>query len=462
MIIEDLYTNGKLITPEALKYVEENNLSIDKLLNLKINLIKKEDLQENLQVEIKRERKKIISEEYEIDLKINNYYVKHKERKTSDFLNYFNSRFSLIQKMLIKRMSPISICNISKTSNDEIDIIGLVYEIRSTSNGNKIIELEDPTGRINCLILKNSNNSIFEESYNILKDEVIGARGYYKNNYFFINEIIRPDIPITNKLPKLEVPLNAVFLSDLHVGSIDFLDNLFKKFINWIKSEECKDVKYIFIAGDLVDGIGIYLEQEKDLSVKDGKKQYELLAEYLSEIPEHIKIITSPGNHDIVGNHEPQPTLENTALSKLPNIIFGTNPCSIVLENRIKILMYHGYSYDDIINDIQSIRQNGYKKPCLPMIEVLKRRHLAPIYGSSLVLPEDEDNLVIKEIPNIFHSGHLHTVGVDNYRNVLTINSGTFQARTKYQERIGHIPHPGIFVKVNFQTMEYKLINLNN
>ena len=44
MIIEDLYTNGKLITPEALKYVEENNLSIDKLLNLKINLIKKEDL----------------------------------------------------------------------------------------------------------------------------------------------------------------------------------------------------------------------------------------------------------------------------------------------------------------------------------------------------------------------------------------------------------------------------------
>ena len=95
------------------------------------------------------------------------------------------------------------------------------------------------------------------------------------------------------------------------------------------------------------------------------------------------------------------------------------------------------------------------------MLEVLKRRHLAPIYGSSLIVPEQVDNLVIKEIPDIFHSGHLHTVGLEKYKNVLVINSGTFQGRTKYQERQGHIPHPGIFAYVDLQTREGRLINLN-
>ncbi|MCK4429584.1 MAG: metallophosphoesterase, partial [Candidatus Aenigmarchaeota archaeon] len=317
------------------------------------------------------------------------------------------------------------------------------------------------TGKVSGIIMKESNEDLFKESESILMDEVIGVNGYSKNNYLFIKEIIRPEIPIKHEIKKLDVPIGCVFISDLHVGSVDFIEPTFIKFIKWLNSKDAEKVKYIFIAGDLCDGIGIYLSQENDLSVKNVEKQYEILTEYLSKIPNHIKIIVQPGNHDIVGNHEPQQTLEKTALSQLPNIIFGTNPCSVILDNKIRILMYHGYSYDDVIGNLPLIRQEGYSKPCLPMIEVLKRRHLAPSYGASLVIPEQTDHLVISEVPDIFHSGHLHTVGLENYKNTLLINSGTFQGRTSFQKEQGHIPHPGIFAYVDMQTRESRLVNLN-
>jgi DNA polymerase II small subunit len=457
-----LLENGKFVTPKALELIKERDL-LEKVLELRETIIDEkilESLEEKKEIVIRREKERKISEEYKINFKIRNAEIKHAERKTSDFISYFNSRYFLIQQMLVKRVNPISISNVKKTRNDEVSIIGIVYDIRSTSSGNKIIELEDPTGKISAMITKNSDKNIIEEGDNILKDEVIGVKGIFRNNYLFITEIIRPNIPITNGIKKLDIPVSCVFISDLHVGSIDFLEDLFKKFVNWLKSKEGEDVKYIFIAGDVVDGIGIYLEQEKDLSIKSGEKQYEYTTNLLEIIPKHIKIIIQPGNHDIVGNHEPQNTLKETALTNLSNVEFGTNPCWITLD-KIKILMYHGYSYDDLIRDLPLIRHEGYKNPCLPMIEALKRRHLAPLYGSSLALPEQRDYLVIEEIPDIFHSGHLHTVGITNYKNILVINSGTFQGRTKYQEMLGHIPHPGIFVKVNLQTRETKMINLN-
>ncbi|HDI06474.1 MAG TPA: DNA polymerase II small subunit [Candidatus Aenigmarchaeota archaeon] len=461
-ILKILLKNKKIVTPEGFKIIKEKKL-LDKVLVLDATIIDENILKEFKETEviIERNRKRKISEEYEVDFRLENAEVKHRERKCSDFISYFNSKFFLLQQMLIKRMNPISIANVEKTNNDEVSLIGMVYDIRTTGTGNRIIEIDDPTGKISGMITKNSNEELFEEANNILLDEVIGVKGIFKKGYLFINEIIRPDIPLTNEVKKLNIPISCVFISDLHVGSIDFLEDIFKKFIKWINSKEAEKVKYIFIAGDLCDGVGIYLNQEKDLSIKNGEKQYEYLVELLSKIPEHIKIVVQPGNHDIIGNQEPQQSLRDTPLSKLSNIIFGTNPCSVVLDNNFRILMYHGYSYDDIIREIPKIRQNGYKKPCLPMIEVLKRRHLAPSYGSSLVIPGQEDKLIIKEIPDIFHSGHLHTVCLENYKNILLINSGTFQGRTKYQEMQGHIPHPGIFACVDLQTREGKLINLN-
>ncbi|MCK4730772.1 MAG: DNA-directed DNA polymerase II small subunit [Candidatus Aenigmarchaeota archaeon] len=462
-IIEILLKNKKLVTPKALELIKEKNL-LDKVLKTDKKIIDETVLKslEEPEIRIERNRKKKLAEEYSVDFKLENIKIAHKERKASDFISYFNSKFSKVQQMLAKRVNPISISNIKKTNDNEVSLIGMVSDKRTTAAGNKIIELEDPTGIITCMATKNSKTEVFDEFDNILSDEVLGIKGYFKNNYVFINEIIRPDIPITNTMKKIDAPISCVFISDLHVGSVDFLGDLFSKFIKWLNSKDAETVKYLFIAGDLVDGIGIYLNQEADLSIKSIHKQYEYTAKLLSEIPEHIKIIVQPGNHDIVGNQEPQQPLSETALSKLSNIEFGTTPCSIIINNTFRILMYHGYSYDYLIREIPGIRQDGYRKPYLPMLEVLKRRHFVSTHGSSLVIPELVDSMVIDKIPDIFHSGHLHTVALENYKNVLIINSGTFQGRTQFQEMQGHIPHPGIFAHVNLQTRDSKLINLND
>ncbi len=61
---------------------------------------------------------------------------------------------------------------------------------------------------------------------------------------------------------------------------------------------------------------------------------------------------------------------------------------------------------------------------------------------------------MIDEVPDIFHSGHVHTVEADNYRGTLILNSGTFQGQTKYQANMGVVPTPGIVPVVDLSNFE--------
>ena len=65
----------------------------------------------------------------------------------------------------------------------------------------------------------------------------------------------------------------------------------------------------------------------------------------------------------------------------------------------------------------------------------------------------------IKEIPDIFHAGHVHTNGYATYRGVKVINSGTWQARTKYQETLGHVPTPARVPIINLQNHEVTVMH---
>ena len=74
-----------------------------------------------------------------------------------------------------------------------------------------------------------------------------------------------PDIPSTKEFKKAEDEAYVVFTADLHVGSDVFYKDDFLKFVDWIngntgsvkQKEIAKKVKYLFIVGDLVDGVGI-------------------------------------------------------------------------------------------------------------------------------------------------------------------------------------------------------------
>ena len=93
---------------------------------------------------------------------------------------------------------------------------------------------------------------------------------------------------------------------------------------------------------------------------------------------------------------------------------------------------------------------------------LLQSRHLAPTYGSrTLIAPENEDHLVINEIPDIFHAGHVHFMGYCKYRGTLIVNSGAWQRQTEYQKEMGHIPNPGICPIVNLKNFEITTLNFS-
>jgi DNA polymerase II small subunit len=200
-------------------------------------------------------------------------------------------------------------------------------------------------------------------------------------------------------------------------------------------------VKYVIIAGDIVDGVGVYPGQDRELEIIDINGQYEEAAMQIAKMPDRVRIIISPGNHDAVRQAEPQPALPKEFASLFPkNVMHVGNPSMLDVEG-VKLLIYHGRSIDDLVMKIPRLE---YERPHQAMIEMLRRRHLAPLYGNrTLIAPEREDYLVVDDIPDILHCGHVHTYGTAYYRGIFLVNSSCWQSQTEFQKKVNLNPIPG-------------------
>ena len=362
-----------------------------------------------------------------------------------DFTSYFNSRFQKLKALLLKKPGlrdsyPMKDVGVR---DDVVNVIGMVNDIRNTKNNHKIMEIEDETGFITVLI-HNENHSLFEMAESIVKDEVIGVIGSKKGTLVIASDIIHPSVP---RIEEKKMDFSAVFISDIHIGSSTFLENEFQRFIKWINGdfgdEEqrniANDVRYLVIAGDVVDGIGIYPHQEEELTIKNIYEQYEEAARFIGDIKD-IKIVIAPGNHDASRLAEPQPAIpEHYAadLYKIKNAEFVSNPSLVSLDG-FKTLIYHGRSFDDLAMTINGL---SHQTSDLIMRELIEKRHLAPIYGERTPLASEfEDHLVIDEIPDIFHTGHVHINAYKKHKGIHMINSGTFQSQTEFQKIYNIMP----------------------
>lgn len=402
-----------------------------------------------------------------------------KKREANHFIQYFNSRYQALEKILKGRQelqNSISISRIvAKEDRKQVCIIGMVKDKQPTKSGNYILVVEDMTGEIRVIINRNKPD-LFAEARNIMLDEVIGVVGVNGDKVIFASDIIYPSIPFTENTKKSESEAYALFLSDLHVGSNNFLEEEFNKFLRWINcdlgNEMQRDisskVKYLFIIGDLVDGCGVYPGQEKELKIKDIKEQYKVCAELLSKIPTNIKLVISPGNHDAMRLAEPQlPIYKDFAepLYNLPNAIMVSNPAMVNIHSSesfegFNVLIYHGYSFDFYVAEVESIRnKGGYDRADLLMKFLLQKRHLAPSYTSTQYVPDiNEDCLVIDKVPDFFVSGHLHKAAASNYKNITLICGSCWQSKTKFQEKVGHNPEPSRVPIVNLKTRQIKIL----
>lgn len=357
--------------------------------------------------------------------------------KVDDFINYFRDRFSRIKAMFMARgiTGLVKMSALKDYKDQKVSVIGMVTEMRESKKGNKILELEDEHSNCTVIVSKEDLKSF----PSIINDDIILVTGKVFNELLIATEIEFPDISIYRETPKITEDIGIAYVSDLHFASNKHLGKAMNQFAEWLgKSDMGKQIAYLVVAGDVVDGIGIYPKQEKELTVKDIEQQYKLFEEFCSKIPDWIKIIVSPGNHDGVRRGEPQPSIPKDLIPSYA--ITVSSPVYAKLHG-LTHLIYHGSSMDSMIATIPGMT---YNQPELCMKEYLKRRHLSPIYGENQIVPEKKDYLVVDPIPDVFHAGHVHKNGYTKYRGCLVVNSGTFQDRTEYQEMLGHIPTPGV------------------
>ena len=413
-----------------------------------------EEKKEEPEVRVKKRR---FFEEIDPEIKILNDPSEHLgvQSDPESFLNYFKARYEKMSAIFKERMDLRGIVELKEARSmqewEKAKIIGIIYEKRITEKGNIVLLIEDLSSRINLVVPK-KNVEVFKVAEKLVLDEVVGVEVTVRpSNYWFASKIYRLGVSSIKTWEGPKEQINAVLISDIHAGSKMFEKEMFFRFLDWLNGNDSKKklrsladhTKYIVIAGDLVDGVGIYPNQEKELEIFEVAEQYEYVARMLEEIPEDMTIILAPGNHDAVRRAEPQPRIPKDIapdLHSLNNVISLGNPNMIALHN-IKTLVYHGRSLDTLLTTSPVLEM---KRPEKGMIEQLKMRHLNSSYGlKTPIAPEHNDYLVIDEIPHIFHSGHVHINGNSFYKGTAIVNSGSFQSQTEYQSKLGIVPTPG-------------------
>lgn len=401
-----------------------------------------------------------------------------KKRTYPDFVQFYRNRHKQLSQILKGRYELRDALParriLAQDGRETIAFIGIVTEKRETKNGNIVISAEDPTGVL-TLIAHNSKPEVIEAARDLVPDEVVGFRGMRSGDAVFLDDIIWPDVPVDAPMHYAEEDVGAVFISDVQYGR-QFLHHEFNEFITWISGESkdehaelAKNVRYLFLVGDVVDGIGIFPSQQEELDVKELYAQFDHVAEYLKHIPKHITIFICAGNHDPIRLAEPQPLLPADfakPLYDLDNVVMVTNPSIIKIGKTrtgagIEVLLYHGYSFDYYAQNVDSIREaGGYDAPIEIMRYLLKRRHLAPTHASTLFIPDiRKDYHVIERVPDIFATGHLHRMEAGTYRSTTLLQCGGWMGKTPFEEKLGHNPNPGKAFHVNLKTRKVSQID---
>jgi DNA polymerase II small subunit len=246
------------------------------------------------------------------------------------------------------------------------------------------------------------------------------------------------------------------------------MEDAFNRFTLWLNGkcgeesrEIAEQVKYVIIAGDIVDGVGVYPRQINDLVVEELSEQYELASKFLEQIPDYIDVIIIPGNHDATRRALPQPALTKEYIEPLMenrNTLSLGNPANIRIHG-VEFLLYHGRSLDDVLATVPGME---FHSPERAMRLMLRSRHLAPIYGQrTLISPGNRDFLVIERVPDVFHSGHVHVMKYESYRGTVIVNSGAWQRQTNYQKNLGLEPTPGIIPVLNLEDLSITPMDFN-
>ena len=385
------------------------------------------------------------------------------------FKNYFLSRYEKLRRILEKQVSGRILDSLDPRIEEYKDsylvLIVDSKEIARNERGGIIIG-DTPYSRLKVYIPFDIDPDLKRKFDRIVSDIVIALkiRNARSKKFAIATDIVFPDLPRIRTRNRANKPTKIIVAGDIHLGSKQFMKENFENFIRFLRGETgneeldtlANEIEYILLAGDLVDGVGVYPQQKDELAIFDQKEQYQVLAEYLSKIPDDKLIIAIPGNHDASTRLIPQPPVSEKIaepLYELPTLQILSNPAMIDLRG-VKILMYHGQGFERLAGILGIKLENIHSV----VAEALRWRHLCPTWGLIPQAPTYEDNLVIEEEPDIVITGHVHICDLGRYRGTAILSAGSFEGLTTWQRDIGITPTVGYFHILDLQT--YNIITM--
>jgi len=469
---------GFILSSQATKFLEENVTRIDEndfIELLKTHnkiIIEKEDIEHLVKEEkgIEVFIPETIQEDIEVLFDPGKLISPGPSRES--YVSMLKDRYKKMM-MKIKRgssgMRPMRLSEVSSRLMRNNEVFVVTYILRKKIFEDRILlEIEDESGTSLAFIYKRHDQRVYDILSKAPLDVVVGLRIFVTNKgRLIVKDVIPPRIK-TKFEEKVGDPIYALFISDLHIGSNKFNHDVFDRFIEIIKGVDIGDqvkgivrrLKYILIAGDLVDGIGVYQGQEAEISIPSIEAQYEEAYRLLKRIPDHIKVVVIPGNHDASRSALPQPPIFKSIAEKFyedNQFLMLGNPVNISLHG-VNILVYHGDFIQDILTTIPGL-QNGDIGSATNIL--LTYSHLAPQMGlSTKIAPEPKDHLVINDGIHVLHFGHTHKFNISKHMGVLTINSGTFQNQTKYQKIMKIEPDIGFLTFLNLMNLEPQVVRI--
>ncbi len=478
-IIEEATRRGYIVTKGALSLLERSEAPLEALEKAMLRLEKSKHesmlIDEDLLQEIlkipkgkpasKPEAAEEVESLEEVPIELDERLLKEWriQGSSQEFRKYFMNRYEKLSQILRGRLSGVIDLKSAMKLREgrEAYVVAMLLEKRETKKA-WIFRADDPTAESKILVPKSLETG--EDPAILLPDSVFAAKVLRTGDSLMARELVLPDVAVKQQRG-CRCTSYVCLISDIHLGSKQFRDDLFESFLDWInrgRDPEVKKMKFLIIAGDLVDGVGIYPDQHKELEIISVEEQLKRLSRLLSEVPDHVRIIVGPGNHDPVQRALPQPPLREKYRRILEEsgkrFFFVGNPAWINLGGRV-FLIYHGQGLDDLIQHVPEFSHSNLGKDLGKLLMLLmKHRHLCPVYGESTpILPLEEDLLVIDRVPNVFHSGHVHVAYAGSYRGIKMINSGTWQEQTSYQRSVGLEPTVGVMALINLSDLSVKM-----
>jgi len=215
--------------------------------------------------------------------------------------------------------------------------------------------------------------------------------------------------------------------SDWHMASIFHMS---KTWHEAMKITEDKGIKRVYVAGDLVDGVGIYPGHLENLMVTSIEKQTDLVAEAVSKHPD-LEFWGISGNHDYSF------TKQN-----------GAKPLSI-LEAKVDNFKNLGDVSADFI-------QRGIR---IRMLHGAGGRAYATSYPSQTYLRDYFKGMEREEFltaPHVMIVGHYHTLYQSKDHGIWILQTGSFQdPDNEFCKRRGLTGPNGLYhVEIHFRNGE--------